>query len=121
MAHEETDFRVIIGYVCNMEIEYLGTPANLKSHLNSNHRIFETKKNNGSKDGCVSESESEFEEEEDIREKDDIKLSQKKVDHLNKKIINFIVKTCQPLSILESDAFKELLIELNRKYEIPCR
>ena len=68
-------------------------------------------------------SSSEFSESDSDcgQDQNDPKLSKKKIARLNNDLLKFIVKTSQPLSIVDDENFKETMCNnLNKKYKVPC-
>lgn len=107
--------------ICGVEVQYNKTTSCMISHLKHLHRITknDTSEINGS-NGIVSESDSSDFESNLENDQENI-FSAKKRARIDKSVVDFIVKTCQPLSIVENENFKELMSVLNSKYSLPTR
>jgi hypothetical protein len=108
--------------VCGLKVRYVAaSTTNLIHHLESTHRLSKNSANKRCKyDELVFDDESDNENSDEVDEESS-KLSENRVKLLNRSLINFIVHTNQPISIVENSSFKEFVNSLSSQYKVPCR
>lgn len=108
--------------ICGEDVAYNRTTSSMISHLNHVHKILRNGEYEKSgSNGFMTDSSSEFSENESDNSSENEKLTKRKRSLIEKCIVSFIVKTCQPLSIVENQEFKDLMSEMNNRYHCPTR
>ena len=107
--------------VCNNGIPYSSSTTPLSYHLNKVHNLKERARKKSKLDFDAQENEQgddSISNGTDIDEAVDDDLISKK---LLASLLNFIIGTNQPLSIVENKLFQELVHNLNKNFKIPSR
>ena len=84
--------------VCGEDVSYNRTTSAMISHFNHVHRIFKySEQGKSGPDGLMSDSSSEFSDNESYQSDDNEKISWRKKSRIEKHILSYIVKTCQKI------------------------
>jgi hypothetical protein len=125
---------VIMCKKCNENVTYDGSgPTPLAYHLNARHEIYKhtTKvnsslNNENTENGIMSDSDSEFSDIEDSDGDHDgappiKKVKVERVKMIHDKLLDFVIATDQPFSVVNNQEFKDFVKSMNPSYKLPCK
>lgn len=107
-------------HICNQKVNYTSSTTPLLQHLDKHNVTYERWDADDNHYAYSSDSDNEATEEE-ANSKNGSPLSEKTLNAIHRALLTFIVKTDQPMSLIENTHFKNLIFKLNKNYDLPSR
>jgi hypothetical protein len=106
--------------ICNKKVDYISSTTPLSHHL-AKHNICKETWHEKNDSNYVYSSESDFEEDAEPTRRMNDAQPDRAMNKVHQALLTFFIKTDQPMSLIENIHFKNLILQLNKNYQIPSR